>query len=210
MKSFYAVLLAGSVLGSSAMAVEPMRAGDFMVRARALGVVPQEDATITGAVTGNSIEIGNSVVPEVDFSYFVTDNVAFELIAAVTPHEVNTKTSSAGALDLGDVWLLPPTLTAQYHFNNLGSWKPYIGAGVNYTLFFGADEGTSVTDVDYDSSFGPALQAGVDYMLDDRWSVNFDVKKVWINTDVKFNGGVIAADVDINPWIIGVGVGYRF
>ncbi len=120
-------------------------AGHWVVRARALGVLPSEDVTITGAVTGSQIDIDNSIVPEVDVSYFVTDQVAFELIAAVTPHEASTKTSSSGALNLGDVWLLPPTLTAQYHFTDLGACKPYVGAGINYTHFFGANRGTSVT-----------------------------------------------------------------
>lgn len=192
------------------IAEQSTKAGDFIVRGRAVGVIPSEDATITGAVTGNTISIGETVVPEVDFSYFVTDDIALELIAAVTPHEVSTKTSSAGALDLGDVWLLPPTLTAQYHFNDLGNYKPYVGAGVNYTVFFNEDTGSSVTSVEYDNSFGPALQAGVDYMLDDNWLLNMDVKKIWINPDVKFNGGAIAADVDINPWVVGVGFGYKF
>lgn len=186
------------------------KAGNWVVRGRFLGVLPQEDAVISGAVTGSQIDIDNSVVPEVDFSYFMTNNVAFELIAAITPHDVNTATSSSGALDLGTAWLLPPTLTAQYHFTNYGRCKPYVGAGLNYTTFFGVKKGTSVTSVSYGDSFGPALQAGVDYMLDDHWMVNADVKKIWINTDVKFNGGAIRADVDINPWIVGVGVGYRF
>lgn len=186
------------------------KAGDFMIRGRAISVIPAEDASITGAVTGSQIDIDTAVVPEVDFSYFVTDNVALELIAAVTPHDVNTKTSSSGALDLGDVWLLPPTLTVQYHFTDMGKFKPYVGAGINYTVFFGEDKGTSVTNVDYGNSFGPALQAGVDYMIDDHWFLNADVKKIWINTDVKFNSGAIRADVDINPWVVGVGFGYRF
>ncbi|MFO0388366.1 MAG: OmpW/AlkL family protein [Alphaproteobacteria bacterium] len=209
MKKLLLTLLATTV-AMPAIAAEMPKAGDWVVRARAIGVVPAEDASITGAVTGSQIDIDTSVVPELDFSYFFTDNIALELIAAVTPHDVNTATSSAGALDLGDVWLLPPTLTAQYHFTQFGQFKPYVGAGVNYTVFFGEDKGTSVTSVDYDNSFGPALQAGMDYMLDDHWMVNFDVKKIWINTDVKFNSGAIAADVDINPWVIGVGVGYKF
>ena len=209
MKNLTLALLA-STMATHAFAADNFQAGDFMIRARALGVVPAEDATITGAVTGSQIDIDKSLVPEVDFTYFVTNNIALELIAAVTPHDVNTATSSVGPLDLGDVWLLPPTLTAQYHFTGLGQCKPYLGAGVNYTVFFNDDVGTSVTSVDYDNSFGPALQAGVDYMLDDHWLVNLDVKKIWINTDVTFNGGAIAADVDINPWIVGVGFGYKF
>lgn len=210
MKRILLSLLTGTAIFSPAMAAGMPEAGDFVVRARALSVIPSEDATLTGAVTGSQINIDTSVVPEVDFSYFVTDHIAFELIAAITPHDVNTKTSSAGPLDLGDVWLLPPTLTAQYHFTHFGAFKPYVGAGVNYTVFFGEDKGTSVTNADYGNSFGPALQAGADYMLDDHWMLNLDVKKIWINTDVKFSSGAIAADVDINPWVVGVGVGYRF
>lgn len=210
MRNLLVSTVAALILTQPALAAEKSAAGDFVVRARALGVVPSEDATITGAVTGSQIDIDNSVVPEVDFSYFVTDNIALELIAAITPHDANTKTSSVGPLDLGDVWLLPPTLTAQYHFTDFGKCQPYLGAGVNYTHFFGADKGTSVNSVSYGDSFGPALQAGVDYMLDDHWMLNMDVKKIWINSNVKFNSGAIAADVDINPWVIGVGVGYRF
>ena len=210
MKKIVAALLATTALALPAHAADNSNQGKWMMRARAISVIPAEDAAITGAVTGSQIDIDTSVVPEVDFTYFATNNIAFELIAAVTPHDVNTKTSSVGALDLGDVWLLPPTLTAQYHFTNLGKCKPYLGAGVNYTVFFSEDKGTSVTSVDYGNSFGPALQAGVDYMLDDHWLLNVDVKKIWINTDVKFNGGAIRADVDINPWVVGVGFGYKF
>ncbi|MCE2926245.1 MAG: OmpW family protein [Rickettsiales bacterium] len=209
MKKLLFALLVNTV-AMPAVAAEMPKAGDFIVRARAISVIPDEDAKISGAVTGSQIDIDTSVVPELDVSYFVTNNIAFELIAAITPHDVNTKTSSAGALDLGDVWLLPPTLTIQYHFTDLGQFKPYLGAGVNYTHFFAEDKGTSVTSVDYDDSFGPALQAGMDYMLDDHWMLNVDVKKIWINTDVKFNNGAIRADVDINPWVVGVGVGYKF
>lgn len=210
MKKTIFAFLASTALVFPAYAADLPKAGDFVIRARALSVVPSEDANITGAVTGSQISIDNSIVPEVDFSYFVTDNVAFELIGAVTPHDVNTKTSSAGPLDLGDAWLLPPTLTAQYHFTQFGACKPYLGAGINYTVFFNEDKGTSVTDVKYENSFGPALQAGVDYMLGNGWMLNADVKKIWINSDVKFNGGAIRADVDINPWVVGVGVGYKF
>lgn len=210
MKKTILALLMATTAFSCANAAELPKAGDFVMRARALGVIPDEDATVTGAVTGNTVDIDNSLVPEFDFTYFVTNNIAFELIAAVTPHDVNADNSSAGPLDLGDVWLLPPTLTAQYHFTNLGNCKPYVGAGVNYTVFFSEDPGASVTSADYDNSFGPALQVGADYMIDDHWMFNVDVKKIWINTDVHFNGGAINADVDINPWVVGVGFGYKF
>lgn len=98
----------------------------------------------------------------------------------------------------------------QYHFSDLGIWKPYLGAGINYTHFFNEDAGSSVTSAEYDDSVGLALQAGVDYAIDDHWQLNLDVKKIWINTDVAFSNGTIAADVDINPLLVGMGVGYRF
>ncbi|MDX5494491.1 MAG: outer membrane beta-barrel protein, partial [Alphaproteobacteria bacterium] len=89
--------------------------------------------------------------------------------------------------------------------------SPYVGAGLNYTFFYNEDApGGAVTSIDYENSFGWALQAGVDYAVADRWYVNFDVKKIFLSTDVSINGGAINADVDLDPWLIGVGVGYRF
>ena len=180
-------------------------AGDFMVRARAIAVVPDEDASTT---IGGNVSISNDVVPEIDFSYFITDNIALELIAATTKHDV----SHNAGIDLGEVSLLPPTLTLQYHFMPKERFSPYVGAGINYTIFYNEDAaaGSAVTDIDYDNAFGYALQVGVDYALNDNWYANVDVKKLFLNTDVSMNGGTITADVDIDPWIIGVGVGYRF
>ncbi len=177
---------------------------NWMVRFRGVAVVPQEDASTT---IGGNVNIDNTVVPEVDFSYFFSKNLAAELILATTPHDA---TATAGNIDLGSVWLLPPTLTFQYHMDPMDGWKPYFGAGVNYTIFYGEDKGPAINSIKYENSFGPALQAGVDYKLDNGWFLNFDVKKIWINTDVKINGGNIRADVDIDPWVIGFGAGYRF
>lgn len=180
-------------------------AGDFMVRARAIAVAPDEDASTT---IGGNVSIDNDVVPEVDFTYFITDSIALELIAATTKHDV---THNAG-IDLGEVSLLPPTLTLQYHFMPKERLSPYVGAGLNYTIFYNEDvaAGSPVTSIDYDNAFGYALQVGVDYALNDNWYANLDVKKLFLNTDVSMNGGAITADVDIDPWIVGVGVGYRF
>ena len=178
------------------------QAGDWMLRARALGVIPQEDSTLS---IGGSVKVDNSVVPELDLTYFFTPNIAAELIAAITPHDVRTN----GGVDAGGAWLLPPTLTLQYHFTQLSDLKPYIGAGVNYTHFFSEDAGV-LNSVSYDDSFGAALQAGLDIPLKDNWYFNVDVKKVFISTTAKFSPSGIRADVDIDPWLVGVGIGYRF
>lgn len=178
------------------------KAGDILVRARAIAVVAQEDSTTN---IGTTIKVDNAVVPELDFTYFFTKNIAAELIAAVTPHDVST----ASGVDAGRAWLLPPTLTVQYHFDQFETFKPYVGAGLNYTHFFNANPG-SLSDVKYDDSWGGALQAGIDFRIQDNWYANVDVKKVWIATTAEFNSGTIVADVDIDPVIVGVGIGYKF
>src|SRR5690606_300177 len=129
---------------------------------------------------------------------------------------------TVGDQDLGSVNLLPPTLTAQWHFNPDQMIDPYVGAGINYTLFM--DKKLSVNKgplaghkikVDSDS-WGWALQAGVDINLKDGWLINFDAKYVTIDTDVKLKGGVTSGiwtkidDLDINPWVVGVGIGKKF
>jgi len=199
-----ALIMAGITSVSAAK-----EAGDLLMRARAIYVVPDEDATTS---IGGNVGINNDIVPELDFTYFVTDNIGVELILATTKHHVTAVDTALGAsASLGSVMLLPPTLTLQYHFNPKGDFSPYIGAGVNYTFYYDESApGGAITDIDYDDGFGVALQAGFDYKIDEKWSFNVDVKKIWLNTDVKVNGGAVTADVDIQPWIFGVGVGYTF
>jgi len=189
----------------------------WQVRLRGIVVTPDASATIEAI--GGTVDISTAFVPELDFTYFFTENWAAELILATTKHDVNTVSSTIGEgvttnIDLGEVWLLPPTLTVQYHFTG-GALKPYLGTGINYTIFYGEDEGSVADAVDYDNSVGFALQGGLDYDLNDQWFLNVDVKKIFLQTDVTVNattalGATVGADVDINPLIIGFGFGYRF
>ena len=181
----------------------------LLIRGRMLAVIPQSDADIT--VIGGDTQLSNSYVPELDLTWFFTKNIAVEAIAAISPHDVEATGTSLGTVDLGSVWLLPPTVLLQYHHPMDNGFKPYVGAGVNYTVFFNEDApGGTVTNIDYENSFGWALQFGVDYMINKHWLVNVDVKKLFLSTDVSINNGAIKADVDINPWIVGAGIGYRF
>ena len=201
----------GAVIASqsAAYAEEDSPLKGLLIRGRAIAVVPQSDAHITAI--GGDTSISNAYVPELDFTWFFTKNIAVEAIAAITPHDVEAKKTSLGTVDLGSVWLLPPTVLVQYHHPFANGFKPYVGAGINYTVFFNEDApGGTVTDINYEDSFGWALQFGADYMLTDHWLVNVDVKKVFLNTNVSLNNGAIRADVDIDPWIVGVGLGYRF
>lgn len=202
MKKVVFGVIAALSLSGSALASEDYKAGDWILRARAVGVVPQESSDMNIAA---KVKVDNSIVPELDLTYFFTPNIAAEVIAAVTPHDIKTNTG----VDAGDVWLLPPTLTLQYHFTQLQQVKPYLGAGINYTHFFNEDGG-ALNAVEYDDSFGAVLQAGMNIPVQDNWHVNLDVKKVFINTTAKFSPSGIRADVDIDPWLIGVGVGYKF
>lgn len=206
MKKF---LLCAAALTMVTAAPAMADAGDWLVRGRVINVSPDESATITPI--GGDVSIDTSIVPELDITYFVADQWAFELILGVTPHDVSAVGTGAGDIDLGDVTLLPPTLTLQYHFNPDGDVRPYVGAGLNYTYFFNEDlpTGGIATSIDYDASFGYALQAGADFQVSDDWFLNVDVKWVDINTDVTINGA-ITADVEIDPVIFGVGFGRRF
>ena len=196
------------VAGLSSVAISK-EAGDLLVRARAVYVVPNEDATTS---IGGNVGINNDIVPELDFTYFVTDNIGVELILATTKHHVTAVNTALGAsASLGTVMLLPPTLTLQYHFVPKSDFSPYVGAGINYTFYYSENApGGTIADIDYNDGFGFLLQAGFDYKINDTWSFNVDVKRVWLNTDVKINGGAVTADVDIDPWIFGVGFGYTF
>ena len=203
------LLLAATALVMTAAAPAFADSGDWLIRLRAIDVMPNESASIDPI--GGDVDIDNSIVPELDITYFFQDQWAVELILGVTPHDVAAVGTAAGDIDLGDVTLLPPTLTVQYHFNPEGTVRPYAGAGINYTHFFDESlpSGSALSTIDYDSSLGLAVQAGIDFDMGNDWFFNVDAKYIDINTDVTIDGA-ITADVDIDPVIIGLGFGRRF
>lgn len=202
-----ALLLAAS---ASAYAQTPEAAtgtaGSFQVRLRAVTVAPEPSATITvnGTNIGGTTSVSTSVIPEADFSYFLTDNIAVEVIAGVTRHTVSN--SVAGRVSA--VSLLPPTITAQYHFSPQGDVRPYVGAGLNYTFFY--DANSALAGMKFSHNVGFALQAGVDVPVRDNYFLNLDVKKLFLNTSATAAGGTVRAKASLDPWLIGVGFGVRF
>lgn len=195
-----------------APALVPATWSPWMVRLRVLGVLPDPGARLTAAglpLAGAKVGITDSAIPELDISYFFTKNIAAELILGVTRHGVQGAGTLAGTR-IGTTWILPPTLTLQYHFDGLGPLKPYLGAGVNYSVFFGEQERGGFTAFRLSNSVAPALQAGFDYMIDEHWGVNVDVKKIFLDTKVKLNPGFVRGRVDIDPWIVGGGITYKF
>jgi outer membrane protein len=181
-----------------AFAQSVAKEGPWLVRARAVHLDSRN-----GDSTGLDLTVNNKWLPEVDISYFFTPNIAAELILTYPQKH----TVSAAGVDIGSLKHLPPTLTLQYHFTGLGPVKPYVGAGLNYTRFSSVNLPVGVS-VDR-NSFGAALQVGVDIPVARNVSLNLDLKKVYIRTDVSALG-VKLGTFKVDPVLFGVGVGYRF
>lgn len=191
-----------AAVGMSATAQE----GPWMVRARAVHL--QSDNG--GGTTPNlDLSINDKWIPEVDFSYFFTPNIAAELILTYPQKQ----TIYSAGQSIGTLKHLPPTLTLQYHFIPNGTIRPYVGAGLNYTRFssvhFDPAVQAALQPSISNSSWGLAVQAGVDYEVAPNIFINLDAKKVQIQTDVR-SAGVKVGDFKVDPWLLSVGVGYRF
>jgi outer membrane protein len=206
--------LAGCAAGASVPAMAGDDHGDFMVRALVTGVLPDTDATVKagGAVIpGADADVSDEVIPATTLTYFFNDNISLELFCCFAKHDIDAKGSIAGFGKIADTWIFPPALTAQYHFNSGGKLQPYVGAGVQYIAFF--DEKSYVpgsTGVNIDNAWGFTLQAGLDVSIGNGWSLNADVKKTWLDTDITWAGTGITASADLDPLIISAGFGYRF
>lgn len=199
-------IAASSLVGTAESGAPEKR---WKVDLRLIAVAPDESGTTSPSVGPGPFDIEVAYVPEVDVEYFFDERWSVELIAATSPHKV----SQADVGPLGETWVLPPTLTLKFHPDMDETFKPYIGVGINYTTFWNVDNPPGL-DLDYGDSWGWAVQAGVDIQIDDRWSFNIDVKKIDIDTDVRVSttlgAFVTDAKVEIDPWVIGVGFGYRF
>lgn len=224
-------ILALAVAAVFAPTLAMAEAGDIVVRLRAANINAHEDSklgkmtnNLLGAGVPNSVlnqgaelEVDSNTIPELDLSYYVTKNIALELILAVgSKHDVGIHKNGGNAFgnaNLGEVNALPPTLTVQWHFNPDQMIDPYVGAGLNYTIFMDKSLKLKAANlpirIDRDS-FGAALQAGVDINLKDGWLINADVKKIWMDTDVEFKGIGKIDKLDIDPVVIGIGVGKKF
>lgn len=193
--------------------------GDWLVRLRGIVVAPTESSSaVLPSFPGGNVGVENAVVPELDFTYFITNNIGAELILATSPHDLVGEGDLAGLGDIGDIMALPPTLTFQYHFNPDGIIRPYAGVGVNYTIFYSEDATSSLvnavgpTTIDLEDSVGVAFQFGVDYQLTERWFLNADIKYIQMETTATLNsnGAINKVDVDLDPIVAGIGAGFRF
>jgi len=195
-----------AAVAAAAFALQPAQAdeGPLLVRVRALHLdSANKDSTSLG------LSINNKTFPEVDFSYFIAPNIAAELILTYPQKQ---RIYSNGN-EIGSLKHLPPTLTLQYHFNPAGTFRPYVGAGVNYTNFSSvsfapAVEAALKPGIKH-NSWGLAWQAGADIQVAKGTYLNFDVKKVKLGTTV-YSNGASAGKFKVDPLLASVGLGWRF
>lgn len=210
-----------AVLGSTA-ALAQQAEGNWMMRIRAVDVQWDSKSTDPQALNlNNRIEVQNKTIPEIDFTYFFTKNLAAELILTYPQKfDVNVKSGSnlngGNGFSAGSFKGLPPTLTLQYHFAPEATFRPYVGAGINYTL---------ISDVKLDGlknntggrgnslskdSVGAAFQIGFDYKVGPNSFINFDIKKVYMSADLKVDGFGKVSKLTLDPLLVGVGYGFKF
>ncbi len=196
-------VLAGGVQSAVAQADEELT--PWLVRVRALVIHTDTNNTAGGGVSTDTLKISDEVQPEVDVSYFFTPHIAAELVATYpVSHSIQLNGS-----DIGGLKELPPTLNLQYHFDPMGKVTPYLGAGFTYLRTWDSRAaGGSLTTSQ--SNWGPDVQVGMDYALSTHVSLNLDIKKLFISADVQTVGGASVLTANLNPWIVGVGAGYRF
>ena len=198
------VLAAAAAAVLSPLAASAQDSGSWLVRARALNLDPANKDS-----TGLNLSVNSKVFPEVDISYFFTPNLAAELVLTYPQkHEVRSNGTKIGTLKH-----LPPTLSLQYHVTGMNGWRPYVGAGLNYTRFSSVEFAPAINaalapSIDR-NSFGLSLQVGADVQIGGGWLLNLDVKKVQIRTDIS-SFGVKVGEFRVDPLLVSLGIGKRF
>jgi outer membrane protein len=183
--------------------------GPWEVRLRGDYVDPanQSDA-IPGLAPRDAIHINAKWLPDLDVEYFFTPFWSAELVLTYPQRQ----TVTVAGTPIGTFKHLPPVLTVKYDFLPGASFQPYLGAGLNLTVISNVDLAVpGVGRLSLDStSVGPALQAGFDYRLADHWYLNADAKWFQLGSDLKLAGVGKVSHLNVDPFLFGVGIGYRF
>jgi outer membrane protein len=177
--------------------------GDVIVRAGATQVQANNDYDPDGVSANSNTQLGINIV------YMATDNIGVELLAA-SPFKHDIKHKALGVI--GSTKQLPPTLSVQYYMNNSSIITPYVGAGLNYTVFFDENlDALGIDNIELKDSAGLSLQAGVDIALNDNWGLNIDIRQIDIDTEVESSSGAAdGLDVYIDPLVYSFTALYKF
>lgn len=200
-----AALVAGL---AAAVPANAQNAGDLQVKVGVTGLIFDDDTRANNVAPNFSAEVNDTVIPTLMLNYYLSKNWSVELFCCFAQLNVEGKAGLTGKL--ASTWVFPPMLTAQYHFDGMGAFKPYVGAGVQYIHYFKESSNVAGQSVDFRDSWGFVLQAGADFDMGDGWSLGLDAKKVWEDTKLTYNPAGLYAEHDLDPWVLTANLGYRF
>lgn len=212
------VLAISAALLALPMTASAYNAGDKLVKFGAASVNPEPTSDGLDQNANAMVSADDEVQFGISGTYMVSDKLGIELLAASPfKHELTGKGDLAGA-DIGTIRHLPPTLSAQYYFmGSQNNFKPYVGAGLNYTIFFSEDVGSDLSanysDLELDDSVGLTAQIGFDYQLNSKWMVNASAMYADIDTTATLKGSgvdTLTVDYDLDPVVYRLNVGYKF
>ena len=218
-KDFIKLLIVGAALGASA-SVFAYEQGDVQLRFGLATVFPDDDSSELsingGDVAGTGIEVQGDTTIDLTITYFQSDKIAYEVLL-VTPFSNDIDSVGLGGIKVGETDTLPPTFSVLYYpAGTADALKPYVGAGINYTIFLSPEVSDDIgsADLDISDSIGLALQAGVDYEINDSWGVNAAIRYIQIEADATIKskppGTKIEVTSDINPFVFQVNAVYNF
>ena len=209
--------ISASVAALPAMA---QGAGDFLVRFGPATVMPNDDSGEVEPLSGTGVEVDDGTSLAFTLTYMYSDNIGFSVLGALPfEHDIKGDKGAIDGVDVATIEHLPPTFTVEYYFKPDADVRPYVGAGINYTLFSDEDADSELegivgdTDIELDDSSGLAVVAGVDVDINEDWFFNGSLWYIDIETDADLDtalAGDLEVNVDIDPWVLMLGVGTTF
>ena len=221
MKKLNAPILLISSAMMLSVPVMAYEAGDILMRVGTASVNPEKKSDDIDEVPGQAVKANDNTQLGISATYMITDNIGVEILGASPfTHDITAKAGTLGApgADLGEVKHLPPTISAQYYFmDKTSAIQPYVGGGLNITVFFDEKAGKDAKALGYDKldldeSFGLAVQAGIDYNINENMFVNASAMYAKIGTTATLTGtaGELHVDYDLDPMVYRVNFGYKF
>ncbi|MFO8025177.1 OmpW/AlkL family protein [Thiohalophilus sp.] len=205
--TLFSTLAAAVALGLASQPATAIEEGDLLLRFGLANVSPNDgsDASASLSLPADAVGVEDDTQPFINVTWMFTDNLGLDILGA-TPF---THDITVNGVKSAETKHLPPTVGVQYHFTPKNDVRPYVGAGINYTTFFSEKDIAGGLPTSLDDSWGLAAQVGVDVDINEDWFFNADLRYMNIETTATFVGSG-SVDVEINPWVVGLGVGTTF
>lgn len=197
--------------------------GDFAVRVAFTDITPLVASSHIDGI-GGSVGVTSGFMPEVDLSYFITDNISVQAIATSTRHEITADNTIltpkfGSSIDLGSTYVLPPAVVAQYHFTPHDAIDAYVGVGIDLLWPYDTNPNGAkiggvplVSKLTVSNTVGPVFNIGWNYNIQGPWFLNVDYKQVFNRMTATVNTalGTVKANLWLDPAVVSVGIVYRF